>query len=273
VDAPLRVVNPTTSDSSPNTGTADLFGKAGGEASSGAIPKARGNRARPESLIQTIQSAALHPEVDPVKFDRLLMAQDRIAAKQARIAFDDAFSRMQAELPIIAERGTITDGFGLPGSSYARWEDINEAIKPILAKHGFGLRFRTGQDHGTIVITAIVSHALGHSEETTMRLPVDLSGGKNPVQAIGSSTSYGKRYTASALLNLTSRGEDDDGRAAAPPPKITAEELAELRKLMARSRADERRLAAYLGVTTLEDLPPTSLERAREAVQFKGGRQ
>jgi hypothetical protein len=38
----------------------------------------------------------------------------------------------------------------------------------------------------------------------------DASGNKNAVQALGSAISYGKRYTASALLNLTSHGEDDD---------------------------------------------------------------
>ena len=32
------------------------------------------------------------------------------------------------------------------------------------------------------------------------------------MQSVGSSVSYGKRYAASALLNLTTHGEDDDGR-------------------------------------------------------------
>jgi hypothetical protein len=45
-----------------------------------------------------------------------------------------------------------------------------------------------------------------------MELPVDTSGSKNPVQAVGSSTAYGKRYVMEALLNLTSRGVDDDGK-------------------------------------------------------------
>jgi hypothetical protein len=44
----------------------------------------------------------------------------------------------------------------------------------------------------------VLSHELGHSEETTMTLPLDTSGSKNNVQAVGSSTSYGKRYTATA---------------------------------------------------------------------------
>ena len=40
--------------------------------------------------------------------------------------------------------------------------------------------------------------------------PAEASGNRNAVQAVASSVSYGKRYTASALLNLTSHGEDDD---------------------------------------------------------------
>ncbi len=46
-------------------------------------------------------------------------------------------------------------------------------------------------------------------------LPADVSGGKNPVQAVGSS-SYGQRYvTRKCLLNLASRKVDeDDGQMA-----------------------------------------------------------
>jgi hypothetical protein len=46
-----------------------------------------------------------------------------------------------------------------------------------------------------------------------MTLPLDTSGSKNNVQAVGSSTSYGKRYTATLLLNIRTKGEDDDGHA------------------------------------------------------------
>ena len=234
------------------------------------LPPPERQRRRKTTLAQTIQDAALHQDVDPVKFDRLLIAQEKFAAKEGRIAFDTAFSQMQAELPVIGERGTITDWNGAPASTYALWEDINEAIKPIISKFGFALRFKTGQDHNTIIVTAILSHSGGHSEETTMRLPVDLSGGKNPVQAIGSSTSYGKRYTASALLNLTSRGEDDDGKAAVQSARITAEEIADLRHRISVVKCDERRLKAYLGVASLEELPPSKLDRAKQIIEARG---
>jgi hypothetical protein len=285
LDAPPRIVNSVSPDCPQTAVEVEKF-----SAPAESIAVTRADRLAPESvstemstppivdlsgaaaLMRTIQDAAVSQHVDPVKFDRLLNAQDRIARKEAQSAFDKAFAEMQGELPVIEKRGVLTDEFGSPGSSYALWEDINEAVKPVLSKFGFGLRFRTAQDHGAVVVTAIVSHAGGHAEETTMRLPVDMTGGKNAVQAIGSSTSYGKRYAASALLNLTGRDEDDDGKAAAPTPKITAEEVAELRRLIAKAKADEKRLAVYLGVPSLEDIPPSRLNRAREAIQLKGGR-
>ena len=56
----------------------------------------------------------------------------------------------------------------------------------------------------------------GHKEEAELVLPADVSGGKNPVQAVGSSLSYGQRYVTKLLLNLASRrlDEDDDARSA-----------------------------------------------------------
>lgn len=166
------------------------------------------------AIIQVIERAAMNPNVDIDKMERLLQMQERIMERQAKAAYDAAYADMQNDLPEIVERGGIKDRNGNVQSKYALWEDINEAIKPVLAKHGFGISFRTGQHDGRIVVTGVLSHRDGHREETTMELPTDTSGSKNAVQAVGSSTSYGKRYTAQALLNLTSRGEDDDGQAA-----------------------------------------------------------
>lgn len=161
------------------------------------------------AIIQVIERAAMNPNVDIDKMERLLQMQERIMERQAKSSFMAALAEMQPDLPEIPENGK-----GHGNIKYALWEDINELIKPVLGKHGFSLSFRTGQSDGKIVVTGVLSHRDGHSEETTMLLPTDSSGSKNAVQAVGSSTSYGKRYTAQALLNLTSRGEDDDGQAA-----------------------------------------------------------
>jgi hypothetical protein len=175
---------------------------------------------------------------------------------------------MQPDLPVIVERGRIDIGRGKP-QSYALWEDINETIKPVLAKHGFSLSFRTGQEDGKIIVTGILSHREGHSERTTMHLPTDTSGSKNAVQAVGSSTSYGKRYTAAALLNLTSRGEDDDGLAGGSTGKITQEQLTDLIALADDVGADKGAFCKYFNVSSLADIPAKDYARAVAALNKK----
>ena len=105
-----------------------------------------------------------------------------------------------------------------------------------------------------------------------MLLPLDTSGSKNAVQAVGSSTSYGKRYTASALLNLTSRlpdDRDDDGRAAGASATITDEQRAELQALIDETGSDIAKFCAYFKVGSLVDLPMTDFGRAVASLQTK----
>lgn len=164
-------------------------------------------------IASLIERVATNPNTSIDTLERLLNMQERVETKRSEAAFNGALADMQPELPAIVERGAIKNNAGKAQSTYALWEDINETIKPILARHGFALTFRVDRPDGMVCITGVLSHRDGHSTQTTISLPVDSSGSKNGVQAIGSSTSYGQRYTAKLLLNLTSRGEDDDGQS------------------------------------------------------------
>ena len=160
------------------------------------------------SMLSVIARAAADPSVDLDKMERLMQMHERMQAKAAATDYAAALADMQDALPSIGERGNAAGRY-----TYALWEDINSAIKPILKRHGFALSFRTDFSDG-IAVTGVLSHRSGHREETTVKLPADPSGNKNAVQAVASSVSYGKRYTAGALLNLTSHGEDDDAFSA-----------------------------------------------------------
>lgn len=168
--------------------------------------------AEDNAMMAMIERAARDPAVDMEKMKDLWAMRREMLQQRAKMAYAAAFAAMQPELPIVAENGTITNTAGEVQSTYAFWEDINEAIKPVLKKFGFGLSFKTETTPANVTVTATLDHHGGHSESTTMTLPHDNSGKKNAVQQIASSVSYGKRYTAGALLNLTSRGEDDDGQ-------------------------------------------------------------
>jgi hypothetical protein len=221
-------------------------------------------------LARIIERAALSPRTELEKLRLLSEMQQTILTRNARTSFAAALVDMQPELPIITERGDIKDRRGVVQDTYALWEDINEAIRPILARHGFALTFRRGREGQQITVTGVLSHRLGHSEETTMQLPTDFTGAKSAVQAIGSSTSYGKRYTTMALLNITSRGEDDDGHAAAGDPAVDDEQQAQVRSLAQAQGADLKKLLAYFKIRTLAELPSS---RVPDALRILGQRE
>lgn len=225
------------------------------------------------TIMNVISRAASDPSTDVEKLDRLLSMYERIEARQAEIAYQEALSRLQAELPEITERGEIRHNDKLI-STYAKWEHINRAIKPILRAHGFSLSFRVDTD-GKVRVEGVLSHERGHSERTGMTLPADTSGAKNPVQAVASSVSYGKRYVAEALLNITSHGQDDDGQGAGAPTTITDEQAHRIADLIAATEADESALLRWVfGGTapegaTVSDIPATMYERVVAALKRK----
>ena len=207
--------------------------------------------------------------MDIDKLERLLEMQERVLARNARAAYYSALAELQPDLPIITERGGIKDRNGNVQSTYALWEDVNEAIRPILAEHGFSLTFKVSRAQDQITTIGILAHREGHSEQTELSLPTDTSGSKNAVQAVGSSTSYGKRYTAFALLNITSQGEDDDGQKGGAPEPVDDVRLKLLNDLADTVGADKIKLCNYLKVKSLKDLPATRYDEVLARLKEK----
>lgn len=192
--------------------TRDLIGAA--EEPEVLAPAAPEPQALVPAFVSMVERLAVDPRVDVDKLERLLALQERVIAQQARAEFESAFAEMQGELPAIDERGRIEVN-GVVRSKYARYEDIQAAVRPVLKQHGFSLRHREEDlPDGKLRIVGILSHRAGHREEDKFDCPPDASGGKSNIQAIGSTRSYGMRYTTISLLNIETRGMDDDGHAA-----------------------------------------------------------
>lgn len=186
------------------------------------------------SIMSVISRAAADPACDINKLERLMEMHERMQAQSAKQIYDEALAQMQEEMPVIGERGGIKDKNGRIQSTYALWEDVNEMIKPVMAKHGFAITFRTPRNERGIEVEGVLSHRAGHRESTSIVLPVDATGSKNGVQAVASSVSYGKRYTAGLLLNITTTGEDDDGNGPATQitPRVTSAQTTQLATLL-----------------------------------------
>lgn len=220
------------------------------------------------NTVTMFERLAKDPNVPVDKLERLVALQERVMAKNAEAEFNAALAQMQADLPTIGERGGIKDRAGNVQSTYALWEDVNRAILPVLKAHGFSLTFRQDSSEKGICVTGVLAHRGGHSERTSITLPADTSGSKNAVQSVGSSVSYGKRYTAGMLLNLTSCGEDDDGHRAGLKP-ITDDQAATLQALIDETKADKAKFLRYFKVRALEELPAQAYSDAVAALEAK----
>ncbi len=182
-------------------------------------PKKKKPSSENMAMIQAIERVALNPAADVEKLKQMLDLQERIMDRNAKMAFDTALALMQPELPEVEK---LADGHN---SKYAKFDKILAAIKPSLSKHGFSITHRVKIENGLILITAVLGHRDGHREETTLALPPDDSGKKSAVQAIASSTEYGRRYTMNTLLGIATKDADVDGGRAKgdqDEPELTA---------------------------------------------------
>jgi hypothetical protein len=166
----------------------------------------------PGALLAAIVQLAKDPAVDEHKLEALLKMQERMEDRQAEREFIRALSVAQGEIPQVGKMGTVALGSGKGSYKFARWEDMDRVIRPIMDRHGFMLSFNMEmKDGGGAVVTGTLLHRDGHSKTASVPLALDAGAGRNNLQAMGSTLSYGKRYCAEMLLNIVRKDEDDDG--------------------------------------------------------------
>ncbi len=163
-----------------------------------------------DPMVSMIERVAMDPQADLSKLERMLEMKEKLDAQNAKATFDAAFSKASAEFPDIPLNGENKH----QKTKYALLKDILSGVRPVLSKHGLALSFSTSVDPDFVTVTAELSHEGGHSKRNSIPLPRDTGAGRNAVQAVGSSQTYGQRYTAQAILGL-SLGDDteDDGRS------------------------------------------------------------
>lgn len=214
------------------------------------------------AFMSVIEKASANEKFDADKLEKLLSMYERIMDRNAEMAFNADFANMQSDMPVIQENGEIVIREQVQ-SRYALFEDINDVVKPILKSHGFAITFKTKTVEDGITVTAILMHKDGHREETEMTLHADTSGNKNAVQGVGSSVSYAKRYGLIALLNITTRGEDDDGQAGGAK-LISESQAADLQAMIEETNTDKPKFLKYLSTKARRELK--SLDQIPAAV-------
>jgi ERF superfamily len=172
----------------------------------------------PEGLI----ALAIQRGVPVETFEKLLAMHQQLRAAAAKREFDEAFARVQSELPVICKSSdVIVDG--KKRYSYAPIDRIIAIVQPILTKHGFSYSFDSidEADPPAKVCVMTMRHAGGHSERSSFRIEIDQNGRQNKSQQHASAHTYAKRYAFCDGWGIMTGEEDDDSRKASEAhPKL-----------------------------------------------------
>lgn len=220
------------------------------------------------ALMALIERAATSTDIDVDKLDKLLAVKERWDAQQAKRAFVDAMSRFRNTCPAVVKNADAHN------SRYAKLDHVIRTIQATMQECGLSHSWRTQQEADRISVTCVLTHIDGHSESTTLAASPDTSGSKNPIQAIGSTTSYLERYTLFAILGLAS-SDDDDGGAPVGVDRIDEGQVADLDAMISEVGADRAAFATYLRKSLkvpegkIENIPVTAYKDVVGALELK----
>jgi ERF superfamily protein len=229
------------------------------------------------AMMLMIERAARDPSVDIEKMKQLMEMLKAVQLEEAEAAFNFAMTEAQSRIKRIAADAQNKS----TNSVYPTYAAMDRAIRPIYTDAGFAISFN--EDVGAVGpdmvrMLAYVTHTPPGAKRSFTRtyhtdIAADGKGARGgdvmtKTHAHMSAVTYGKRGLLGMIFNLAV-GKDDDGNAAGDTTAegITAQELKELRALIAEVRADELKVCRACHVETLEDLTKKLYAQAKAKLE------
>ncbi len=224
--------------------------------------------AQGDALLAVIAAAAQDPRVDVQKMQALLDMKLQIVRESAAQEFAVAMSRLQPKLPRIVKNGRIE--FNGASQPYAKYEDILKVCRPLLAEEGFSTTYSFEEGPNGTVCICTVTHRGGHSKATrTPPLPMDKSGSKNAVQAVGSMMSYAKRYAFCNAFDIVTTDQDDDGNSTGYLGDEQIQKVYDLVNACEMTTAAQKKLLDFANADSIEHIQKRDYDRVMEALRRK----
>lgn len=227
-----------------------------------------------DPVLAMIERAARDPTIEMDKFDRLMQWKEKRDAEIARRAFNVAMAAAQGEIKPVARNAENSQ----TSSMYATLDAIGDAIDPVIARHGFSQSFGMVDsplpNHYRMRCT--VAHADGFERDYFMDAEPDDKGPKGTVNktslhALGSTTSYLRRYLTLIIFNVKTKKilRDDDGNASGASLPINDEQLEQLHKALLASKSDIDKFCQLFKIEALSDLPVAKFKDAMARIAKK----
>jgi hypothetical protein len=202
---------------------------------------------------------------------------ERMKAAQAKQQFSEAMSAFKAACPPV-QRRTLNPQFktvdraGVSKTrTFASLEDIAATVRDPLGEHGLSYRWTDSKvDAGMLTLNCEVRHVGGHSESSSVTLPIDSKAGCSEQQKFGIVMTYAQRYSLIQALGLTSCDEDEDGNEPADTGEtVTADMAANLEAAVLSVNGDAKKFLQLLKAERFIDIPLSKYGYALAKIEEK----
>ena len=152
-------------------------------------------------------------------------------------------------------------------SRFANLADGIMAIREALSKYGIAHTQTTRIDGAALILTTTLTHAVS-GESIESEWPVGAYEKLTP-QQMGSSLTYGRRYTLFPMVGIAGADDDDDGNAASgkgkeddDDPLIDADQITQVQELLVETKSNQEIFFDTLGVADFTDMTAKHFKRA-----------
>jgi hypothetical protein len=240
------------------------------------VAKAQTAEIAPQSesaaIIHVIERAAMNPDVDVEKMERLFAMGKEIRQERAEQAFNAAMSEAQAKMGRVSTDATNSQ----TRSKYATYGQLDRALRPIFTALGFALSFSSGDGapDGCVRVICYVSHRDGHTRTYQADMPADGKGAKGgdvmtKTHAAGAAFTYGQRYLLKMIFNVAIGEDDTDGNT--PADTITEGQAMDLEAMADDVGANKPAFLKWLGANSFASIPAAKYRIAVDALEKKRG--
>ena len=235
------------------------------------IPARVDDRPQPLAVVQNpmgILQLAVERGIDVASIKELSALAERWMDKDAERQFTEAYGEFKQRCPPIRKTKAVSQASDKGGKilyCFAPLEEIAAVVDPILIPLGFTYWWDSDTDDGKwMTATCFLRHKAGHLRTSKFRCPAGegtsiMSG----PQKAASAWSFARRQTFTAVLGITTVGDDRDGSDHDPNPStITREQAATIEDLLSASGSDRSKFLEFWHVASVEELEARDFTRA-----------
>jgi hypothetical protein len=203
-------------------------------------------------------------DFDVSKMQAIMDMQISMIDRQAKMEFNQDFFALKNEVPVILKKGKISDSM-----SYIKYEDIHDAINPLLRKYNFCITHTSTYRDNKFLITTTLKHISGHEQSVDFLTASDkVNGLKTEMLAAKSTVSFGKRVNLINMFDLTEATESSE---VYQNQKVTQEQALGLEDLIISSGAEREKVLRFCGVDNTLDVSLSSFNKVKIMLQKKLG--